>query len=210
MTAINRRRGRRALAAILFAASPSVLLVACATRPDESSPPPAVQPADAVADCDLPGNLDKAGTTLAFRWTPMVELVAGGMDSVVLTSDLDVALCSVGRDGSGVAVAVTRGIGRLDPLPRPVLTYDGASSGPASPTLVYGRVPAGTSTIVVTDRDGATSTAVVDHGFYLAALPPAEGTQVGPRVTEIAALREDGTRLVSLASSDGLDPGVRQ
>ena len=124
--------------------------------------------------CRPPATAEKGGSTLTFGWQLAVETDRPDSSVLLFVSGTNTMLCQVGRMADGRIGAVSSGLGGHPGDTRVALTFDaGAGSSTDGPTILAGRVPAGTAAVSIVLGDGSAWAAVVRDGNYLAWLDAA-------------------------------------
>lgn len=180
-----------------IAAVTAFLILGC-----EAAPAAPTSPATAVEACRPANATGKAGEALGFAAGPAVTVQAGATSYLLFIAGENKLFCETSQDASGAFTSTATALGRLDPVPRPELTYDGGSErqAPSIGVVLYGRVPLKTATVRVQGASGAEADAKVANGFYLVELTGESS------VTRIVAVAVDGTLLGVLHDDAGLMP----
>jgi hypothetical protein len=121
------------------------------------------------------------------------------------SSGYTTVLCVAIRDKAGRFTGTSSGWGQMAAQATPALSYDTGQvlpghDAPSSLQAVVGRVPAGTTSVVVLLSDGVTGPGTLGGGHYLALL----NSTAPPE--RIVALDASGAEIASLANLHGLVP----
>jgi hypothetical protein len=160
-------------------------------------------PANLVEACSPSADVMEGGPEPKLGWHPVVQIVDGRTTFVLFVSGKDKLFCEATRGADGGFGNATIGLGEIEPVPEPALTFEGSRvvEVPTEEIVVYGRVPGDITSVEIVGRGGLRGEAVVGDGFYLGRL------QGETEVVEIVARDPDGAT-VSLSDPDGLEPGA--
>lgn len=196
-------RTRRTLATAALLASLSAIVVGCQPAAVLAPKPVATS---AVAACQAPQSVQKAGAAVTFDWHVAVQEDRPAESVVLFVSGMDQMLCEAARSPDGSFGTVATSLGRLDPVVGSPLTYDTGTdpgAGPAGGRLVaVGRTPLGTTSVEVTTTAGDVQSATLGDGFYLAWFTN------GDSLASIVAQDTHGAELGRLEDPQGLDAGA--
>jgi hypothetical protein len=191
--------GARLIAAVSLLAAAGAVYSLGQPAPTQAGVP---FPNDPATAC--PGSTSelRGGQTLSFDWHPLVEVDRPSGSAVVLGSGLDAEICVVSRLQDGTLGPALSGVGRLDPAAASSLTLDsGMSFSQVGEDIAYGRVPTGTTRLIVGDGSTPGLAATVANGYWLTWLP-APAT-----IVELDAFDANGRILRQLDDPDGIPFG---
>lgn len=192
--------GPRPAVLLALAIGVGIIVAAVSRVPPEASGPPF--PAIPAAACQGPGSAAKAGQAASFEWQPVVEVDRPGGSAIVLTAGDSTMICIASRSADGSLGAVVSGIGTYPPVGVSALTLDSGAAFTANGSdVVYGRVPAGTSRVLVKAGDQDGEAASVRNGHWLIWFT------VPSTPLEIDAYNAAGHVLRRLADPNGLQFG---
>jgi hypothetical protein len=161
--------------------------------------------ATALEACSVPLSSPSTTPTLPGSWQVVVEVDRPEASVLVIISGRTEVLCVAIRDKAGRFTGTSSSWGQMAAQATPALSYDTGQvlpghNAPSSLQAVVGRVPAGTTSVVVLLSDGVTGPATLGGGHYLALL---NSTAPPERIVAIDA---SGAEIASLANLHGLVP----